>query len=200
MPNSSIGLPTICGMVSRGFSDRYGFWKMYWIRLRSSTERARIPCPAAALERQLAGPLLVQAADAARDRGLAAAGLADQRHHLGLGHVEADPVHDLRTAVEDPEVLDGQDDVPVGVRVGVGGVAAVDVPGADLADAQALRGVVRADLDVLGSISRQRSWTYSQRVLNRQPTGAARPRRRARDAGERARLGQVRDRVEQRRV
>ena len=49
----------------------------------------------------VAGPLLVQAADAPRDGGLAAAGLADQRHHLGLGDVEADAVHDLLAAVED---------------------------------------------------------------------------------------------------
>ena len=136
-------------MVSRGFSDRYGFWKMYWIRLRSSADAdPGALAQRAALERQLAGPLLVQPADAARDRGLAAAGLADQRDHLGLGHVEADPVHDLLAAVEHLQVVDGQDDVPVGVRVGVGGVAAVDVPVADLADAQALRRVVRADLDV----------------------------------------------------
>ena len=122
---------------------------MYWIRLRSSAERARAPLPSGRPSKvSVAGPLLVQAADAARDRGLAAARLADQRDHLGLGHVEADAVHDLLAAVEDLEVVDGQDDVPLGVRVGVGGVAAIDVPGADLADPQALGGVVRADLDV----------------------------------------------------
>ena len=45
MPNSSMGRDTICWMVSRGFSDRYGFWKMYWIRLRSSALRSREPLP-----------------------------------------------------------------------------------------------------------------------------------------------------------
>ena len=54
-----------------------------------------------ALEGDRAGPLLVQAADAARDGGLAAAGLADQGDDLGLADVEGDAVDDLRAAVED---------------------------------------------------------------------------------------------------
>jgi hypothetical protein len=42
----------------------------------------------AALERQDARPVLVQPAHRAGDRGLAAAGLADQRHHLTLREVQ----------------------------------------------------------------------------------------------------------------
>src|SRR5436190_8896738 len=43
-----------------------------------------------AVEGDRAGPLLVQPADAARDGGLAAAGLTDQRDHLALADVEGD--------------------------------------------------------------------------------------------------------------
>ena len=87
------------------------------------------------------------------------------------------------------------------VGVGVGDVAAVDVPGADLADPQALApcGPGRPGRRS-GSTSRQRSSTYSQRSLNRQ-RGRARARAPACEPGmpvsARA-WRQVRDRVEQR--
>jgi hypothetical protein len=41
MPNSSIGRLTICSIVSRGFKERYGFWKMYCRRLRLTASRWR---------------------------------------------------------------------------------------------------------------------------------------------------------------
>src|SRR5205823_6311626 len=153
---------------------------------------------AAPVESHLAGPLLVQTADAPRDRGLAAARLPHQRHDLGLGHVEADAVHDLFAAVEHPQVLDGEDDVPLLIRVGVVGVAAVDVPRADLADADALRGVVRADRDV-GRIDLLAPVPDVLAPVVEPAAGwaATRPRCTARDPGEHAGLGQVRDGVQQ---
>ena len=64
----------------------------------------------------------------------------------------------------------------VGVGVDVGGVAAVDVPGADLADPQALRGVVRADLRRPRARSpRQRSCDVRAAVV--EPAGGRAPSR-----------------------
>ena len=98
-----------------------------------------------ALEADRARPVLVQAADRSRDRGLAAAGLAHQGDHLGLGEVEADVVDDVLLAVEHVEALDGQDDLARLVGVGVGHGAAGDVPAADLLGPDAPHAVLRRD-------------------------------------------------------
>ena len=173
---------------------------MYCIRRRSSALRLRaLVASVAALEGEGPGPVLVQPADRAGDRGLAAAGLADQRDHLALGHVEGHVVDDLLAAVEDVEPLDREDHVTRLVGVGVGHGADVDVPRADLADAVAADVVLRLDgpqlRDLLAApVDHERAAVVEAAAVRT----AARGRRAARDALERASLAQVRDRVEQR--
>ena len=41
MSNTESGWPTVSPIVLRGFSEPYGFWKMYWICRRFSVLRAR---------------------------------------------------------------------------------------------------------------------------------------------------------------
>ena len=107
MPNSSIGLLTICWMVSRGFSDRYGFWKMYWIRLRSSTERARAPLPSGRPSK-VSSPVHCLCRPPTQ-REIVVLPLPDSPTSAttsALATSKRDPVHDLRAAVEDLEVVD----------------------------------------------------------------------------------------------
>ena len=154
---------------------------MYWIRLRSSALRLRaLVASCGALEGDRAGPLLVQAAHAARDRGLAAAGLADQGDDLGLGDVEADVEDDLLAAVEDVEVVDVEDDVARLVRVGVGHGAAGDVPGADLAGADAAdlvagRDLPRARAPPAAGVDRVRATVVEPAAVGRAPGAGVRP-------------------------
>ena len=49
-----------------------------------------------------------EAADDAQERGLAAAGGAEQRHQLPTGHVERDPLQRHRVAVAVRDAVDGQ--------------------------------------------------------------------------------------------
>ena len=41
IPKTVSGWPTVSPMVLRGFSEPYGFWKMYWICRRDSVLRDR---------------------------------------------------------------------------------------------------------------------------------------------------------------
>ena len=152
-----------------------------------------------AVEGDRAGPVLVQAADRAGDGGLAAARLAHQGHDLGLGEVEGHVVDDLLAAVEDAETVDREDDLARLVGVGVGHRAAGDVPGADLLGADAAHVVVGRDGSELGhrllaGVDDERAAVVEAAAAR---TGAG-GRGAAGDAGERTRLAQVRDRVEQR--
>ena len=77
--NCSSGWATIWPTVFRGLSEVYGFWKMYWTRCSTSFGRRRRARGGSGVPWKVISPvqLLVQPGDAARERGLAGAGLAD---------------------------------------------------------------------------------------------------------------------------
>ena len=75
----------------RGFSESFGFWKTIWIRRRASRERRlALRRERLAVEDDPPRRRLVQAGHAARDRRLAAAGLADEGEALARGDGERD--------------------------------------------------------------------------------------------------------------
>ena len=109
IPNSSIGRLTICSIVSRGFSDRYGFWKMYWIRLRLAALRCRAPLASSSPSK-----VIVPVHSLCRpptQREIVVLPLPDSPTRAttsALRDVEAHVVDDLLAAVVDAEVLDAR--------------------------------------------------------------------------------------------
>ena len=94
------GCATIWPTVLRGFSELYGLWKMYWICRRDSLSRARAPGGRTRrCSRDLAGEVRVQAGDAACERRLPGARLADERDAFARPHDEVDVEDELPVAV-----------------------------------------------------------------------------------------------------
>ena len=102
-------------MVLRGFSELYGLWKMYWMACRVCARPvSRVARERLALEVDVADDLVrVQAGDAARQRGLAGPGLADQREAVALGHARGDVVQRLLVLVERGHVPHADDQLVV---------------------------------------------------------------------------------------
>ena len=174
---------------------------MYCTRRRSSALRLRALLASSRPSNVMrAGPVLVQSADRARDGGLAAAGLADQRHHLALGQVEGHVVDDLLAAVEDVEPLDREDHVALAGRGRRRGRCRGGCPRRPISSTRMQRtswsgATVRsAGTCCAALVDRERAAVVEPAAVRPGP-GRRRP---AGDALERARLAQVRDRVEQR--
>ena len=108
---SVAALPEAIPELHRSFHDlldrqsrvqgEIGVRKMYWIACDRGAATMGAVVELGALELDAPGPVLVQLADAARDRGFAGARLAHQGDDLGLAEVEGRR-DDLRAAKEDP--------------------------------------------------------------------------------------------------
>ena len=81
---------SVCLTVMRGLSDEYGSWNTIWIRRRVA--RLALRRERRTLVADLAGCRRVEADDAASERRLAAARLADEPERLAPGELEVDAV------------------------------------------------------------------------------------------------------------
>ena len=105
------GSPTISATVIRGLSDDAGSWNTMLKSRRSGRSRRReSPEMSVPLIRTVPAGHRHQPGHAPAERGLAAAGLADQPEHLARRDGQADPVHRADRA----EVLDQVDDLQRG--------------------------------------------------------------------------------------
>ena len=86
----------------RGLSDWYGSWKTICSLLPQRAHAGAIE--RRALEAQLAGARLLEPEQRARQRRLAAAGLADDAEHLVLAPLEVDAVERPHDAPAPPEL------------------------------------------------------------------------------------------------
>src|SRR5919108_733637 len=145
-----------------------------------------------AAEADLAGPLVVQAGDAAGRGRLAAAGLTDQRHALVVVDVEVDVEEDLALAIVRVQIADGQHHV-------LADRAPLSLPGAlGRRLAHRIGDVVAADLVAVAKIRDPRelgATVVARELAARMEVAAPRPvagqRRVPRDAHHRALAGDV---------
>ena len=103
--NISSGRARMVPIRARGFNDASGFWKIYWMRRRSSRERARDEArQGLALEPDASFRRREEAAHRPRDGRFAAARLADQRKGLALLDREREILHHVeeQTIAENP--------------------------------------------------------------------------------------------------
>ena len=96
MPWICSGALMIVPMLCRGFRLEYGSWKMIWMSRRSGRSSDRLRCVMSLPSKiDLTAGRLQQAGDHPAERGLAAAGLADDAERLALADVERHPVDGL---------------------------------------------------------------------------------------------------------
>src|SRR3954464_4869730 len=206
-PNSASWRAIVWPTVRRGVSDAYGFWNTYWISRRAWFEARPPPLVRArprrlrqhvVAESHLAGVVLVQPGDAACERRLAAARLADEREALVAVDLEVDVEQRVARAVVGVERLDGEHDV----RADLALVALAGALGRRLAHGTVV--VVAADLVGRAEIGDWREdlaavvlGEVAPRVEEAALRAAARQRRVARDADDRPLARDVGHRAQQ---